>query len=147
MALSWENLENAIRNLKEFRKFKGYADYYKIKPKNLLRINGRYYIVDKVRDYGDWMELDLRDILTNKKAYLEIDEDEVSLWHRLDKLEEKNILLKIKNGSCDLLETGNTDEYQYREYLCDGKIYALEIYPDGSNEIYKYNSVYDKKLI
>jgi hypothetical protein len=147
MSLSWENVENAIKNLMEFNKAKSYTDFYNLKPKNLVKINDDYYIVEEANHYSDWSEYGLRNILTNQKAYMEIDAGELSLWEKLNKIDEKNILLKINEGKCKLLESGRTDEYKYKEYLCDEKIFSLEEYPDGSNEIYQYIPVIEGKII
>ena len=147
MELKWENIENAIYNLMEFEKIGRFANLYNLKPKNLLKINNRYYLVEKGKNYGDWAEYTVKDILTNGRAYLEIDDGEISLWHRLNKLEEKEILAKIKNKQCELLESGKTDEYKYQEFVCGNNLYSLEEYPDGSKEIYKYNQIFDIKVI
>jgi len=147
MKLKWENIENAIINLMDFEKVNFGADIYHLKPKTLLKVNNDYYIVEDGKYYGDWSEYKLKNILTNDIAYLEVDEGEISLWKKLGKLEEKEILAKINKNQCDLLESGKTDEYTYKEYLCGNNLFSLELYPDGSKEIYKYNQVSNFKVI
>ncbi len=147
MSLTWENVENAIKKLMEFNKAKSYIDFYNLKEKNLVKINDEFYIIEDVDKHSGWVEYTLRNILTDEIAYLEFDEGELSLWKKLNKLEEKELLMKIDKGDCYLVESGRTDKYMYKDYSCDDRFFSLEIYPDGSKEVYEFIPVQDKKII
>ncbi|RUM58760.1 MAG: hypothetical protein DSY60_01020 [Persephonella sp.] len=149
MVKNWEEIKNAIKNLKEVKKTKT-KNINNLPVGALLNIDGKYYIVEEKNIYKDWSEYKLKNILNNKKSYLEVEEDRISLWERVSKNEEVDILEKFYKGMCSLIESGDTGEYKYYTIRCDGKLYSIEEYSTGDTkerEVYKSSEVRELKLL
>ncbi len=150
MVKSWEEVKNAIKNLKDVKKYK-INDIFNLPISALLKINGNYFIVERKNRYEDWTEYKLKNILNNSKSYLEIEEDRKTLWKRSSRDEEIEILEKFSTGKCNIIETGSTEEYRYYTVKCNGNLYSIEEYmeEDGSKEkeVYKSEEVRELKLL
>ncbi len=150
MVKNWEEIKNAIRNLKEVKKYKT-KDIYNLPVSSLLKINGNYFIIEKKNPYEDWTEYKLKNILNNSKSYLEVEEERKTLWKRVNREEEIEILENFSRGKCNIVETGNTDEYRYYTVKCNRKLYSIEEYieDDGTKEreVYIAQEVNELKLL
>ena len=149
MVKSWEEIKNAIQNLKKVKKTKS-RNIYNLSVGSLLNIDGEYYIVEEKEIYEDWSEYKLKNILNNKKSYMEVEEDRITLWDRVSQNEELNILEKFAKGKCGIIESGNAKDYKYYTVRCDGQLYSIEEYTSGGKkerEVYKSKSVGNVKLL
>ncbi len=150
MVKSWEEIKNAIKNLKDVKKHKT-KDIFNLQVSALLKINGNYFIVERKNRYEDWTEYKLKNILNNSKSYLEVEEDRKTLWKRSSRDEEIEILEKFSTGKCNIIETGSTEEYRYYTVKCNGNLYSIEEYTEenGSKEreVYKSEEVRELKLL
>lgn len=150
MVKNWEEIKTAIKNLKEVKKSKN-KNIYNLPLNSLLKVNGDYYLIEEKNVYEDWAEYKIRNILNNKKAYLEIEEDRKSLWNRVSQEEEIEVIDKFYKGKCGIIESGDTKEYKYYTIRCNGEIYSLEEYTEenGSKEreVYKSSEVRELKLL
>ena len=149
MVKSWEEIKTAIENLKKVKKTKN-KNIYNLSVGSLLNIDSQYYIVESKDIYEDWSEYKLKNILNNKKAYLEVEEDRATLWERVPRNEEIKILENFYKGYCSTIESGQTKEYKYYTVSCNNHLYSIEEYSEGSEkerEVYKAKSVGDIKLL
>ena len=144
MVETWEELENAIQNLKNVRN---------AKSKNLLNLNKyvllgidekgnphtKFYIVEETDKHSDWAEYKLRNILTNEILYLEIDEGEKLLWKKLPKDESAKIIKEFYNGKRYVIDSGKTKDYKYYTFTLNSRngVFSIETYEDGETEVYK----------
>ena len=149
MVKSWDEIKNAIQNLKKVKKTKS-KNLNNLSISSLLNIDGEFYIVEDKKIYPDWSEYKLKNILNNKKTYLEVEEDRVSLWERVSQEEELKILDKFKKGKCGIIESGEAEDYKYYTVRCDGKLYSIEDYiseDKREREVYKSRPVGNIKLL
>ena len=149
MVKSWDELKIAIQNLKKAKRPKS-RNIYNLPIGTLLRINGGYYLIEEKTVYEDWTEYKLKELLSNKKSYLDVEEDRYTLWKRLPLNEEINILEKYVKGICQTVESGLGKDYKYYTVKCDGRLYSIEEYEtDGKveREVYKGEEVEELKLL
>ena len=149
MVKSWEDIKTAIQNLKKVRRAVK-KDIYNLPVGSLLRIDGNYYIIGQKEKHSDWTEYKLKNILNNKKSYLEVEEDRFNIWERAPRNEEINVLEKFSKGKCTVLERGSTEEYRYFVVKCDEKIYSIEEYrseEEIEREVYKSRDVGNVELL
>lgn len=146
---SWDEIKNAISNLKKAKKTRT-QNLYNLPIGSLLKVDDDYYLVEEKEVYEDWTEYKLKNILNNKKSYLEVEEDRITLWEKADRKEEIDILERFYKGLCSVIESGHTDEYKYYTVKCKNNLYSIEEYSSGSEkekEVYKAKNVGEVKLL
>ena len=144
MVENWEELENAIQNLKNVRDAKS-KDLLRLRKYTLLGIEEEgkkyttFYIVEETDTHTDWAEYKLKNILTNEIIYLEIDEGEKLLWKKLPKSEAAQIIKEYHSGKFYVIDRGKTKDYEYTTFTLTSRkgLYSIETYKDGETEVYK----------